>query len=129
MCFDGSTCDMVRDGYQCCHGEYKQGRLKCPKDAPIMCGKKNECVGNTDYCCETSVDRCSTKTERPCAPLLTNTLPEWVGIIPEERRDYYWYVYNYLSTDSTTPPMVLTKVTTRPPEVQRLGYVEYFVVI
>ena len=47
QCNDLSYCNVKTDP-SCCtkHG----GRLKCPKNYPIMCAKKL-CLNNTEHCC------------------------------------------------------------------------------
>ena len=49
QCSDGSKCDVLADGWNCCthHG----GRAVCPASTPFMCVDRS--CGDNDYCCAT----------------------------------------------------------------------------
>ena len=50
QCIDGSTCNGLTDAakWSCCG---KEGRMKCPKNYPVMCALKTCSPGGDDYCC------------------------------------------------------------------------------
>ena len=84
-CFDGTTCD-TRLSHACCNS--RQGRKFCPPNTPFMCATPLACAGNYDYCCKFERDMCD-DGERACPPLWSQSLPEYEGILPEERQASY----------------------------------------
>jgi len=77
-CGDGTRCDVDRDSWGCCTTHHQ--RLRCPANYPVMCGRELACSGQTDFCCEERLEDCEGGAERPCSPLVAETMPEWFGI-------------------------------------------------
>jgi hypothetical protein len=51
-CKDGSTCDVLREGWTCC--SERGGRAKCPLAFPLMCAQSN--CEDGDYSCANDCD-------------------------------------------------------------------------
>ena len=60
QCADGAFCPMVNA--TCC--ELHGGRMRCPPEAPMMCGNARDCADGTDRCC--SADCLGHGGPRPC---------------------------------------------------------------
>ena len=72
VCFDGTCCDLMADGADCC--ACRGGRALCPSNIPAMC-ESTQCGGGFEHCCSINCDElmggprgCSSTAPPPSVP-------------------------------------------------------------